>query len=283
MKRILALAVLLAPAAAFADDCREYGRGHGILINIVKRYWQSYTPRTPEDNTGLHASVLYWWRSDVEAGKSIARARLSEGKGGAECRDAQAAVEELSTAYSDVSAKIQAAWQPCTTLPTAQTAGACLAAVRPALQADKQARRQGGPLDKVLRAYQASSECLPISSEGGEGGSELDLFNRLTREPITRDARAAQIRIGKLRDARTVHLAKVRDAGVQPAIASVKDLLIKREANRCPPSPGEGAEHILFCLRDHPQSDSELLFIATSKVATARTLLDAVHPAGCPQ
>lgn len=255
-------------------QCLDFNHGAEILAHITERYYQSYTPSSPEDNVGLHTSVLYWTSNDAKNASNIILARIKEAPSSEECKAVKEKGAKLAAEYAAEWPVADAALRPCTMYPNSQQEiKACATAVKPLFEKEKKIKEDGGPLQAFMSAVRAHPTCAPFNED------EKLLFERMGKEPLERDARGVQIRIGKMREARQA-LAKVKDVPVlEPFVSGAKSLLIAGEGGPCPGPAGSGAEHILWCLRDHPENPNEQLFAATAQVAAAANLVNSYK---CP-
>jgi hypothetical protein len=273
------LAALAAPAAAiYRGGCEAFDRGTEILGNITERY---YGPEIELEN--LHGWFLKLTEEDAQAAASIAKARFKKDE--PKCKDLAATVDKLASAYTAVAKQYEAAKKPCQSFPKEGDEGACLAAVGPALKAEKAARDPAGPLGAYVSATKAHPECFTLSgldgSQGDEGvGTEVMLYERMAKQPCERDNRCYSTRLGKMRESQ-VYFARAGKASPSTFSTNaddialravfyddVKPLLLNGEGGSCT-NPDAGSEGIVWCLRDHPEIDNTLLFVATKKLAQA--------------
>jgi hypothetical protein len=279
MKRTLCAAVVLAATAAAISEgsCNAFDKGTEILGNIVERY---YGPENAIEE--LHSYFLHRTAQDATDVANIAKARVAAKRSDSKCKDTVAAVDKFASAYEDVAKKYTDAIKPCTTFPAYGAENDCLNAAGPALKAEKLARDPGGPYPAYADAVKAHPECV---AAGASQADEDLLFERMKKQPCERDDRCQDIRIGKMRDSQ-VYFARAGKAS--PSTFStdpddialravfydeVKPKLLKGEGGSCNPPPDDaGGEHVLWCMRDHPDVDNTYLFKGTSQVAKAFNL-----------
>lgn len=273
------LAALAAPAGAISEgSCNAFDRGTEILGNITERY---YGPENAIEE--LHSYFLHLTAQDATDVANIAKAKVAAKRSDPKCKETVDAVDKFASAYADVAKLYTDALKPCNTFPAYGAENDCLSAAGPALKAEKLARDPGGPYAAYAAAVKAHPEC--VAATGGADASQADedmLFERMKQQPCERDDRCQDIRIGKMRESQ-VYFARAGKAS--PSTFStdpddialravfydeVKPLLLNHEGAGCTPPPGDaGAEHILWCLRDHPDVDNTFLFKATAGVAKA--------------
>lgn len=257
-------------------QCKSYNKGGEIYLNLTKRYYQNYTPSSPTDNVGLHATVLHFTGQDAKDGSSILNARMREkGDPTTECRPVHEAGGRLSAALAELGPIADQAKTICTTFPETQNdVRNCAQGVRPLFEKHRSIKADGGPLASFLSVYGGKASCLNFTED------ERLLFQRLRKEPLERDARGEQKRIGKMREAHLNHLSKIKDVPVlRPMWEGQKRLILGGSGGACPGSDA-GAEHIMWCLRDHPEIDNEYLFAGSAKVAAAFHVINSYE---CPE
>lgn len=296
MNAKLALAaglMLFSAASAHASkayDCRHYGKGEGILTNVIKRFFGDSA-----DILFLQGRVLELTKQDAEAAKAIAVASLKAGSG---CAAVKSAADAMALKMDAQVAAIALAAPLCRSIPAkVEDSMACQLKARDVFKLEREA---AALIKTFVAAARANPDCTTLAMSDPnklESDTPEAVFIRLQRKPCKRDDRCTNVRVGQIRKAREeLHKVVSGDKDAPPpelsaAIDSTKQLLFKQdgEATDAQPKETDGAENILWHMQvfnDHyggkSDDDTHLIFLAAAKVSQASLILQkGWNAAGC--